>query len=383
VTHRIFFFVQRIVVVALYPLYRITGSRRRHSWIIGPHEVASMVLNLARVVEDSVSVALGSESFYGRDYDITIPAGGRAELRRALRAPVIFARLAARARGFVYVGSDGFLQTTVDQRAWEFAFLRRKGRPIVCYFTGSDIRSPALMAELERATGAENIATHLAEAAPSMAAPGFEDQQRQVAAVADEFASVIFTAKVDQLSYLQRETEPFLYFFPDEDVVWSDAKHAEPGPRIVVHAPSSPILKGTSYVRDAVESLHAEGYDFEYRELIGVPHQDVMSELRRAHIALNEFYAFVPGVFGVEAMASGCALLTRADERIETDLPPGSNDAWLVTTTGDLLGNLRSLLDDPSRIPRLAQAGRAWVEHYATVSSAGSRFREILRSIES
>ena len=35
-------------------------------------------------------------------------------------------------------------------------------------------------------------------------------------------------------------------------------------------------------------------------------------------IVLNGFYALMPGVFGIEAMANYCALMTAADETIES-----------------------------------------------------------------
>ena len=349
--------------------------------MIGPVEVASIVANFARAVPDSYSVTLTPHRFYDFSYDFQIGAGRGDWLSRRFVAPWKFGRLAATARGFVYVGAEGFLLSGMDDREWEFGFLRRHGVRIVCLFAGSDIRSPALMRRFQEETGLETIATYLDQVSPLFATAAYDEQRQRTAAVADRYADVIFNAAVDQLSYLQRATEPFPYFFPDEDLLLDDAKHAAPGPRIVVHAPSSPIIKGTQVVRAAVQRLQAQGYDFEYRELIEAPHAEVLASLREAHIVLNEFYAFVPGVFGVEAMANGCALLTRADESIETDLPVGSNSAWVVTTAADIYANLRQLLDHPDQITQQATAGRAWVKEHATVSASGARVRGVLGRI--
>lgn len=352
------------------------------SWVVGPVEIATVVVNFARAIPGSYSVSLESHPFYDFAYDFQIGARRGDWLRRLFVAPLVFGRLAASARGFVYVGAAGFLLHDRDHRDWEFAFLRRAGVRIACVFTGSDIRSPALMRRLQDETGMENIVTYLDQVSPVFATPAYETQRRGVAAVADAHADVIFNAAVDQLSYLESATEPFPYFCPDEDLVLSDAKHSAPGPRIVVHAPSAPMIKGTQVVRAAVQRLRSEGYEFDYRELIGVPHADVMASLRQAHIVLNEFYAFVPGVFGIEAMASGCALLTRADENIETDLPPGSNAAWVVTTAADIYVNLRALLDEPGKIAPQAAAGLAWVKEHATVSASGAHVRSVLDRID-
>jgi hypothetical protein len=352
--------------------------RRAVSWVVGPVEIASMVASLARAIPDSYSVVIAPHPFYDFRYDFQIGLERGDWLRSRFVAPWEFGRLAATARGFIYVGADGMLVCGVDDREWEFGFLKKHGLRLVCLFTGSDIRSPALMRALQQETGVENIVTYLDQVSPVFATSSYDDQRRRTAAIADRFADVMFTAAVDQLSYLERQTEPFPYFYADEDLMFDDAKHSAPGARIVVHAPSSPIIKGTQVVRAAIQRLRTEGFVFEYHELINTPHTQVIAALKEAHIALNEFYAFVPGVFGVEAMANGCALLTRADESIETDLPVGSNSAWLVTTAADVYANLREMLEQPERIAPQAAAGLAWVRQNATVSASGARVREVL-----
>lgn len=354
---------------------------RRISWVVGTIEIASMVANFARAVPDSFSVSLTTHRFYDFAYDFVIPSGRGDWIRRRFVAPWLFGRLAASAQGFVYIGADGFLLSGADDRDWEFGYLRRHGVAVVCVFAGSDIRSPALMRRFEAETGLETIATYLDQVSPVFATAAYDDQRRRTAAVADRHADAVFTAAVDQLSYLEKPTLPFPYFFPDGDLLADAGKHAAPGPRIVLHVPSSPIIKGTQVVRAAVRRLRSEGLDFEYRELLGAPHSEVMGALREAHIVLNEFYAFVPGVFGVEAMASNCALLTSADETIETDLPPGSNHAWVVTPAADIQTRLRELLEQPERIAPQAAAGLEWVREHATVSASGARVRAILEGI--
>lgn len=373
--------VQRLIVI----LSRLVHQRRRLereiSWVVGVNEVASIVANVAKAIPQSYSVSLAAHRFYDFEYDLQLNSRRGDWLRHRFLVPWIFGRLVAQSRGFIYVGADGFLLGGVDDREWEFRFLKKHGRRIVCLFAGSDIRSPALMRKFQTETGLETIVTYLDQVSTVFASPSYDEQRKRTAAIADEFADIIFTAPVDQMSYLAKPTEPFPYFFPDEQLNLNSDKHKSPGPRIIVHAPSSPIIKGTQVVRAAIKRLASEGYEFEYRELIDVPHADVLAALREAHIVLNEFYAFVPGVFGIEAMGSGCALLTSADENIETDLPAGSNDAWVVTTAADIVENLRGLLDDPRRIEDQAAAGVAWVREHATVSASGRRIRALLDAL--
>jgi hypothetical protein len=376
---------QRFLLACSYGYHRMLRGRRAKdiSWVVGVDEIASMVHHIADAVPDSYAVSFRRNRYYEFPYDFCLNVRNERlfTVKRIILGPLLLGRLAASSAGFVYLGSSGFLIDGYDCRRFEFSFLTRRGKKIVCYFTGNDIRSPKLMLELEKATGVENLATHLAQVDPVFGTDEYDANKRSIAAVADEFASAIFNAAQDQLSYLTRKTEPFAYFYPDEQFLDSASKFENLGAPLIVHAPTSPKLKGTELVRQSIERLRAEGYDFIYRELIGVPNTTVLDELRRAQIVLNEFYAFVPGVFGVEAMASMCALLTSADERVERDLPAGSNSAWLVTRYDSIYQNLRGLLDHPESLLPLAERGHAWARQNASTSHSSRRIRQVLDAV--
>lgn len=178
---------------------------------------------------------------------------------------------------------------------------------------------------------------------------------------------------------MQRHTEPFLYFYPDDDFVGDAPSRGDEV--VVTHAPSSPVIKGTALVRDAVERLHSEGYAFEYVELIGMPHDAVLTQLRRSHIVANQFYAFVPSVFGIEALASRTAVLMSADASIEPDIAPGSEGAWLVTGPSDVYTNLKRLLDEPTTVLSLASKGHEWASATASASASGQVLQRLLGSV--
>lgn len=353
-----------------FALHRSTS--RPITWVVGPTETAGIVRDITAVVEGSYSALLARHAMYGDRYDWLPPvrsSGWRRRLAGIFEGPWLLGKLAARSRGFIYVGAGGFLWSV--ERDYEYQFLRDRGLRIVCYFTGSDIRSPKLMQQLEDETGEPNIATWLRAVAPGYSDPAFDAAKERMGRTATAYADLVFTAQNDQRGYVPASSEPFLYFYPDTDVLPAREPLDEQERLVVVHAPSSPVIKGTQLVRAAVRALREEGYDFEYVELQGVPNSDVRAALRRAHIVLNEFFAFMPGVFAVEAMAAGCAVLTRAEERMEPQLPSGSDQAWLVTRHHEVEQNLRLLLDDRARIATLASAGREWVLRHAVSSVSG------------
>lgn len=364
-----------------YTVHRRRVREKTISWAVGPTEIAGIVRDIARAVPGSYSALTSRHAMYGDAYDWLPPARGPLGRRLAgtLEAPWLLGRLAAHARGVIYVGAGGFLWS-VDREV-EYRFLKERDVRIVCYFTGSDIRSPRLMQQLEDSTGEPNIATWLRTVAAGYTSEDFEAAKRRMGENAAAYADLIFTAQNDQRGYLPDDVEPFLYFYPDEEIGSPPGMIRADERLVVVHAPSSPVIKGTQLVRAAVAQLQSEGYDFEYLELQDVTNSAVRAALARAHIVLNEFFAFVPGVFAIEAMAAGCAVLTRAEERMEPQLPPGSDEAWLVTRHFEVERHLRLLLDDRARITAQATAGREWVLRHAVSSVSGAVLNHKLQAV--
>jgi hypothetical protein len=387
VVQRLRFGVQIILLRLSYLLARARRGRSEpdFEWVVGPYEVASLVYDIGRALPNSLSVVLAKHRYYDLPYGWApgplsrLP--GAARWRDLFLGPWQLGRLAAQARGFVYVGSEGFLNSGRDLREHEFKFLKRHGIKIVCSFTGNDIRSPKRMRELEQELHRPNLGTYLADVNPVFRTEEYDDLKRRIAAVADRYADLIYNADVDQRGYLEHPVLPTRYFYPDDQITTSFERFGDLSRPVVVHAPSSPIIKGTQLVRAAVTALLEDGYEFEYVELVEKPNAEVKVALRRAHIVLNEFYAFTPGVFGVEAMASGAALVTSADPEVEPQLPADSADAWLVTPPHRVLDHLRLLLDEPHRLEPLARRGTQWVRDHGSASSSGAATSAELRAV--
>jgi glycosyltransferase involved in cell wall biosynthesis len=118
-------------------------------------------------------------------------------------------------------------------------------------------------------------------------------------------------------------------------------------------------------VRAAIRKLRSDGYAFTFTELSGVPNSVVLDHLSRSHIVLQEFYCLTPGILGMEALASGNAVLMSANHRLNSELPEDSDQAWIPTLSWEIYDKLKELLDNPSRIEDYAAKGRDYVErHY-------------------
>ncbi len=385
---RLILWWQRLLLWASYTWHGITlgGSRKRTiSWVVGVDEIASMVTQIASVIPDSYSVSFQRLHYYangaGYDYSIAAAVGTPKHARlRKFVGPLLLGRLAHQAQGIIYVGGTGFMVGHEDGREYEMRWAKRHGLKVVCYWTGSDIRSLSRMKELEAELQRPNIATYIALVAPGLGSAEAEAARRRLTIACDKWADATFNNSVDHLSYLETPTEPFLYFLPD-DRLGDLSQFDDVTNPVLVHATTSPVIKGTQLARAAVAKLRSEGYQFEYVELMGVTNDVVVSHLRRAHIALNQFYGFSPAVFGVESLCAGTVVMMSADETLETDLPKGSNESWVVTSHHEVYDNLKQLLDAPETWRPIAQRGLDWAREYATATGAGARLNAVLDNV--
>lgn len=73
----------------------------------------------------------------------------------------------------------------------------------------------------------------------------------------------------------------------------------------VLHAPSHHGFKGTKYVTNAVESLIARGYDFEFILVENKTNVEALALYKQADIIIDQLCGGAHGVFACEAMALG------------------------------------------------------------------------------
>ncbi|HAT53550.1 MAG TPA: hypothetical protein DCS80_09895 [Betaproteobacteria bacterium] len=368
------FLVQiRLLKLSYYSMC-LCNIKETDKWVIGVEEIASFLNNMSTSLDMTDSVCLYGNPFYQFSYDIYWSSKTVFhKLALLVIGPVMLAYLINKYQGFIYLGSKGFLISDCDGRNAEFDFIKAKSKGIVTVFLGSEIRSHVLQRQYAQDNDIELVVSYQEQVNPGIGSPDKEALRQKIGESADQYADVIFNPSIDQMTYIKRKTLDTLYFYPTSlfnlnNDKWLDAKRLK-----IFHAPSSPIIKGTPLVRAAIKKLRLEGYDFDYQELSGVSHNQILKVLASSHIVLNEFYAQVPGVFGVEAMANGCVLLTSADRNIEPSLPLDSDRAWVVTPYWDVYIKLKSVLDMPvDSLRRQAETGFEWaLKNYSSTENAG------------
>lgn len=370
--------LQYIILVLSYSLCKpFVKESNKIDWIIGVDEVAKFISLLKGIFPKSYTISFSQNRFYNLSYDYTISIKNKYLffIFKIFFAPVLLGYLINKSNKFLYIWSTGFL---ID-RQYEFKFLKSKKKKIICIFMGDDIRSPKLMTEFFRNNNLDSFIEYVGQQSPYYVSEIYNNEKMKVASIADMYADIIFSCQVDMRSYLQSKQ----YFFPfvyDTNLFFrNQEKFKDLSKIIILHAPSNPFVKGTPLVRAAIKKLQIDGYKFDYIELQNMPNEVVLEYLKSSHIVLNQFYAFVPGMFGIEAMANNCAVLMSADPKIEIGLPQDSKDAWMITKYWQVYDNLKYLLDNPEKIKFYADNGYKFTYKHYTYEAASTYMNKVLK----
>lgn len=128
---------------------------------------------------------------------------------------------------------------------------------------------------------------------------------------------------------------------------------------LVVHAPSDLSLKGTSYVRKAIETMRLKGLKFDYREINGVSSSDAHEIYRTADIIIDQMLLGGLGTLAFEVMSYGKPLVSYVtDQTVERDVP--GCPVW-NSNIDNLADRLEILISDPSLRTRLGREGVLYV----------------------
>ncbi len=264
---------------------------------------------------------------------------------------------------FIFNFSSPFLgELMYNSREWvrqfacfELWLLKRLGKKVVAVVCGDDLRSRGLLIEQMNAAG---LLQHAKYAAMDLDLYRERDEaKRRKASIIERYADHIFARPITA-QFLSREYHPLWIPIDLRTVEFSICNDDPP---LVIHAPSETSIKGTKHILEAVERLRGEGYKFLFELCQNTKNIDVRKRLTRSQIAIDQLILPSYGLFAIEAMASGNALLGSA--------VPGYNcfadDIPVLTTTPDTIyENLKSLLENPRLRSDLAIRGRKWVEKY-------------------
>lgn len=256
-----------------------------------------------------------------------------------------------------------FGRTLVPPHNPDLPLYHALGKKVVFHYHGCDVRNRAHM----NATHARSTCT---ECDPFC----LPARQQRVLASAKRWVDAEIVSTPDLLESAPRAQQIHV-------AVWlPDYPFAEPRrePKLVLHAPTNRLIKGTKYVEAAFEALRPKFPGVEFRTVEKVPWAGLRDLMRECDVFVDQVFMGWYGMVSAEAMALGKPTLAY----IRPDFEPRMHDAPVVRTSIETLAaDLEALLGDAPRRAALGVAGRAYVEREHAAPVIAARLIELYRSL--
>jgi hypothetical protein len=275
---------------------------------------------------------------FGWEVDRVVGRGAAGRIRAGLSAPL---------RHDVLHFQFGTTFCAFADAAWA----RVAGRPLLLmHYWGSDCRTrdvtarlfPARARLIASASAGDRAVRARLRAAGRLCAAALVSDLELAAYVAPYFRTVYVLPTPVAIPETAAATEPL------------------PGARpIVLHAPSNAAIKGTAEIVAAIEAV-GRTRPIRPRLVSGVSRNEVLAEIGRADIVVDQLNSETSGVFALEAMALGKPVLS--EYRREWLAPFAQTTPIVPVTAGTLVRRLDELCADTAARERIGAAGKAFVE---------------------
>jgi glycosyltransferase involved in cell wall biosynthesis len=328
-----------------------------------PSEIAGQTSILARALRDlgvhAHSLAT-NPTFAQYAVDEMEPYDAMPTLRRYAG----YSRLLVKHIGKWDVFHFHFGRTLIPPHNLDLPLYRLLGKRLVFHYHGCDVRNRAHM----RATHPHATCT---ECEPPFCIPA---RQRRILREAERYRAAEIVSTPDLLESAPRAMQLHVaVWLPD----YAPAPHRE-RPRLVLHAPTHRLIKGTPYVERAFAALRPRFPSVEFRIVEKLPWVELRALMAECDVFVDQLHMGWYGMVSAEAMA----LARPTMAYIRPDFEPRMSDAPIVRTSVETLGHdLAALLGDAPRRLELGQRGRAYVEREHDAHVIAGRLVALYKSL--
>jgi len=147
---------------------------------------------------------------------------------------------------------------------------------------------------------------------------------------------------------------------------------------LIVLAPSSPEIKGTNYILEAIEKLK-DHYDFEFILVNGMAHDKAKEIYAKADLIIDQILCGSYGLFAIESMAMGKPVISWISDFMTDKYP---SELPIVSANPETIKDkIEYLLINKELLPELGARGRAYVEKYHDKDIIAKELLELYKSV--
>lgn len=146
----------------------------------------------------------------------------------------------------------------------------------------------------------------------------------------------------------------------------------------IVHAPTSPEVKGTVHILEAIELLQSN-YDFDFKLIQGMAFEEVKKAYAQADIIIDQILIGSYGLCSIENMALGkpviCYISEFMKEKYPKELPIISANPTNIKDTIEFLLNNRECLDE------IGNKSREYAKKYHDINKFKKKFIDLYQVV--
>lgn len=151
---------------------------------------------------------------------------------------------------------------------------------------------------------------------------------------------------------------PAAIIIEDYPYVGTDSTNAIP---LLVHAPTSPEIKGSKYILKAIEDLK-DKYTFDFKLIQNTSHEEAKKWYAKADLIIDELHCGTYGLLTIELMSMGKPVLTWISDYMREKYP---QELPVVSANPDnIKEKIEYMLNNRDIFPDLGRRGRDYVEKY-------------------
>jgi len=331
---------------------------------IGPHVIGNIGSVLASALRErgikvthAINRITSIRAESGMEYDILLNLPGPDfrglnKLRQIFKYLYYSLKFFLQHNTFIFMYGESLIPYNLD-----LPILKLFRKKTVMWFVGSDIRHYESLAAAAKKAGIKHYMSQERLRRQRKAGPKALKRKLRMIHRVEKYVDYILSGP----AYSQLLTRKYATIYAPQDICnirYNNIPNSRP---IVVHAPSNSEIKGTPYILEAIEQLKKEGYDFEFYLFKNTSNTEVREMLSKADIAIDQLFAFGAGMFALEAMAAGCAVLGGNVPEF-SGFPPEL--PTIYTHPDNIYQNLKMLLENPELRRELGEKGRKYVEKY-------------------
>ena len=242
----------------------------------------------------------------------------------------------------------------------DLAYLKKKGKKIVFIFCGDDARWYWSMKQDFETSGLK-IAEYPKDY--NYGIIGLIDRLQRMR-MAEKYADLIYSKR----EQAQLQLRSYYHFPMTIDLTQFEGCNKKQNTiPIVIHTPSNQTVKGTKYVLEVLDRLEMEGVKFEKSIISNLSNTEVLQQMCKADIMIDQLLLPGGGKAASEALASGCVVLSLMGYNKYKQASYYDYCPIIDVDTENLYNKLKEIIQDLSTRKIISSQGPLFAKSYLDV----------------